>query len=167
MSVVFRDDQYIPIQGQYGSTWRADPTQAGAGALLEHSIHDLDILEWLIGPIRAASAASSEFHAIAGIEDAVSATLRFENEARRFAGVDLARPARAAEPAPRRGLLRAGALLARRRRAGARCTGPDRAAAASSSATDLAVALADAGIELRNPDRAFIEAVRNRRPGHA
>ena len=22
MSVVFRDDQYIPIQGMYGSTWR-------------------------------------------------------------------------------------------------------------------------------------------------
>ena len=81
MSVVFRDDQYIPIQGQYGSTWRADPTRAGAGALLEHSIHDLDILEWLIGPIGAASAASSEFHDIAGIEDAVAATLRFENEA--------------------------------------------------------------------------------------
>ena len=50
MSVVFRDDQYIPIQGQYGSTWRADPTKAGSGTLLEHSIHDLDILEWMLGP---------------------------------------------------------------------------------------------------------------------
>ena len=81
MSVVFRDDQYIPIQGQYGSTWRADTTKAGAGALLEHSIHDIDILEWLLGPIAGASAVSSEFHAIAGIEDVVSATLRFESGA--------------------------------------------------------------------------------------
>ena len=31
MSVVFRDDQYIPIQGQYGSTWRADPDQGRLG----------------------------------------------------------------------------------------------------------------------------------------
>jgi predicted dehydrogenase len=81
MSIVFRDDQYIPIQGQYGSTWRADPEKAGAGALLEHSIHDIDILEWLLGPITGASAISEEFHAIAGIEDVVAATLRFDSGA--------------------------------------------------------------------------------------
>ena len=59
MSVVFRDDQYIPIQGQYGSTWRADPTKAGSGTLLEHSIHDLDILEWMLGPATGVSARSA------------------------------------------------------------------------------------------------------------
>ena len=45
MSMVFRDDQYIPIQGMYDSTWRSDPARAGSGALLEHSIHDLDLIE--------------------------------------------------------------------------------------------------------------------------
>ena len=49
LSVVFRDDQYIPIQGQYGSDWRKDPARAGRGALLEHSIHDLDILSGCSG----------------------------------------------------------------------------------------------------------------------
>jgi predicted dehydrogenase len=75
MSLVFRDDQYIPIQGMYGSTWRADPAKAGAGTLLEHSIHDVDLIEWLVGPCTDASARSSALHGIDGIEDAVVATL--------------------------------------------------------------------------------------------
>ena len=51
MAVVFRDDQYFPIQGMYGSTWRADVTKAGGGTLIEHSIHDLDVLQWILGPV--------------------------------------------------------------------------------------------------------------------
>jgi predicted dehydrogenase len=81
MSVVFRDDQYIPIQGQYGSTWRADPAKAGSGTLLEHSIHDLDILEWMLGPVSGVAGRSSEFHGLPGIEDVVSATLQFDSGA--------------------------------------------------------------------------------------
>ena len=81
MTVVFRDDQYIPIQGQYGSTWRADPSKAGSGTLLEHSIHDLDILEWLLGPVTDVSARSAEFHEITGIEDVVTATMSFSSGA--------------------------------------------------------------------------------------
>ncbi len=75
MSIVFRDDQFIPIQGMYGSTWRSDVAKAGAGALLEHSIHDIDIIESLVGPLDSVSARSAGFHAIEGIEDVVSATL--------------------------------------------------------------------------------------------
>ncbi|MUH51503.1 MAG: hypothetical protein F2789_09860, partial [Actinobacteria bacterium] len=41
MAVVFRDDQFIPVQGHYGSTWRGDKALAGSGTLLEHSIHDV------------------------------------------------------------------------------------------------------------------------------
>jgi len=78
MNVVFRDDQYIPIQGMYRSDWRGDPARAGAGALIEHSIHDLDILEWLFGPMVSISATTAEFHGMAGIEDSVSAIARFE-----------------------------------------------------------------------------------------
>ena len=43
MNVVFRDDQYLPTQGMYGSTWRGDPDVAGSGVLMEHSIHDVDL----------------------------------------------------------------------------------------------------------------------------
>src|SRR4029453_14608149 len=47
MAVVFGGAQFPPGQGLFGSDWRADPLRAGSGALLEHSIHDVDILEWL------------------------------------------------------------------------------------------------------------------------
>jgi predicted dehydrogenase len=77
MNVVFRDDQYIPVQGMYGSDWRGDKERAGAGALLEHSIHDLDILEWLCGPIDTISAHTAFFHGLDGIEDSVSVLARF------------------------------------------------------------------------------------------
>lgn len=77
MSVVFRDDQYIPTQGAYGSTWRGEVAKAGAGTLLEHSIHDLDLLEWVIGPIASVTARAGSFHEIDGIEDVAVATLAF------------------------------------------------------------------------------------------
>ncbi len=77
MSVVFRDDQYIPVQGMYASTWRGDRARAGAGTLLEHSIHDVDIVEHCIGPIAAVSARSGNFHEIDGIEDVVATTVAF------------------------------------------------------------------------------------------
>jgi predicted dehydrogenase len=79
MSVVFRDDQYLPVQGQYGSEWRADPARAGRGALLEHSIHDLDILRWWLGPVASVSASLREMHGIDRIEDVAVALLRFES----------------------------------------------------------------------------------------
>ena len=81
MTVVFRDDQFIPIRGTYASTWRGDVDKVGAGALLEHSIHDVDILEAVIGRITDVSARSAEFHGLTGIEDLVVATLGFDNGA--------------------------------------------------------------------------------------
>ena len=80
-SVVLRDDQYLPIRGQYGSTWRAERDKAGAGTLLEHSIHDLDLLEWVCGPITSLTARSASFHAIEGIEDTMVLTVSFASGA--------------------------------------------------------------------------------------
>ena len=81
MAVVFRDDQFIPTQGHYKSTWRGDVSKAGAGTLLEHSIHDVDMLRFLIGDVASVSARSTYQHGIAGIEDAVAASISFENGA--------------------------------------------------------------------------------------
>ena len=77
MSVVMRDDQFIPVQGHYASTWRADRALVGAGTLLEHSIHDIDMLTFLGGPIERVSAHTTNFHGHDGIEDVASATMRF------------------------------------------------------------------------------------------
>lgn len=77
MATVLRDDQFIPIRGQYGSTWRVDSTQAGAGTVLEHSIHDFDILGWICGEIESVAAVTRCVAGHAGIEDTAIATLEF------------------------------------------------------------------------------------------
>jgi UDP-N-acetyl-2-amino-2-deoxyglucuronate dehydrogenase len=77
LAVVFRDDQYIPDQGMYGSTWRTDVSIAGRGTLLEHSIHDVDILQWLMGPVTAVSATTRAVHGHDGIDDVAVARLDF------------------------------------------------------------------------------------------
>ena len=81
MAVVCRDDQFIPIQGLYGSTWRSDRTLAGAGTLLEHSIHDVDMFRVLAGEIELVSAYATNFHGHDGIEDVATATVRFSSGA--------------------------------------------------------------------------------------
>ena len=75
MNIVFRDDQYLPTQGLYGSTWRGDRTKAGAGTLLEHSIHDLDLLRWMMGPIATVTASMGTVHGLDGIDDQASVLL--------------------------------------------------------------------------------------------
>jgi predicted dehydrogenase len=77
LAAVFRDDQYIPNQGIYGSTWRTDVNVAGRGTLLEHSIHDVDILQWLLGPVTAVSATTRAVHGHDGIDDVAVARLDF------------------------------------------------------------------------------------------
>jgi predicted dehydrogenase len=81
MAVVFRDDQFIPIQGHYKSTWRGDIEKAGAGTLLEHSIHDVDMLRFLIGDVVEVNARAIYKHGIEGIEDAVTSSIAFANGA--------------------------------------------------------------------------------------
>lgn len=78
---VLRDDQYFPIQGLYASAWRADVAKAGGGTLIEHSIHDVDILRWVLGaalgePDDVSARASSMFDH-PGIDDATVLTFYF------------------------------------------------------------------------------------------
>jgi predicted dehydrogenase len=81
MTVVFRDDQFIPIQGHYSSTWRGDRTLVGAGTLLEHSIHDVDMLRYLVGDLASVSGHTANFHGLDGIEDVATASILFRNGA--------------------------------------------------------------------------------------
>ena len=81
VSFVFRDDQFIPTRGHYASTWRGDRTLAGAGTLIEHSIHDIDMIESTMGPVAAVRADQAFFHAIDGIEDVVATTITLESGA--------------------------------------------------------------------------------------
>ena len=77
MTLVFRDDQYFPIQGMYGSTWRKDVTKAGGGTLIEHSIHDVDVMQWILGPVVSVRARTAETFGYPGIEDVASVAVDF------------------------------------------------------------------------------------------
>ncbi len=81
LAVVFRDDQFIPNQGHYASQWRMDKNLAGRGTLLEHSIHDVDYLQWMLGPVVALSATTREHHGYDRIDDVTAARLEFESGA--------------------------------------------------------------------------------------
>lgn len=77
MAAVLRDDQYLPNQGQYASVWRTDRDVAGGGTLIEHSIHDLDVLRWLRGDPSTIACRTSSFFGHPGIEDLATATLGY------------------------------------------------------------------------------------------
>ena len=77
LAVSFRDDQFIPIQSHYGSTWRIDPERCGRGTLLEHSIHDVDVMQWMCGPVDSVSGSVREVHGYDRIDDVAIARLDF------------------------------------------------------------------------------------------
>jgi predicted dehydrogenase len=80
-TVTFHDDQVLPIDGWYQSSWRGDAAKAGSGVLLEHSIHDVDLLELIGGPLVTVAATASYGHGLPGIEDVVTATFRYAHGA--------------------------------------------------------------------------------------
>jgi predicted dehydrogenase len=81
IATVLRDDQYFPVQGMYGSDWRADVARAGGGTLLEHSIHDVDVLRWILGDPVSVRADVASHAGFAGIDDAAQVTFGYDGGA--------------------------------------------------------------------------------------
>jgi len=79
ITCIFRDDQCFPIKGLHASDWRAQQELAGAGTLLEHSIHDVDIMEWMFGRIHQVQAFTASRFGHAGIEDLARVLIEFES----------------------------------------------------------------------------------------
>jgi predicted dehydrogenase len=77
MATILRDDQYFPIQGQYASSWRSDVATAGGGTLIEHSIHDVDVLRWILGDPTDVAARTTARFGHPGIDDVATLTLRY------------------------------------------------------------------------------------------
>jgi predicted dehydrogenase len=164
MSVVFRDDQYIPVQGMYASTWRGDRARAGAGTFLEHSIHDVDVLEHCIGPIAEVSARSANFHGLDGIEDSVATVVA-------FAGGGLGTHTSVWHDVLERPSLRRVEVFCERRHVVLTedWVGPVTWQTTGEPEQELAgealdAACRDAGLNPGNPDGAFVRAVRDRSP---
>jgi predicted dehydrogenase len=79
VAVLFRDDQCFPIRGLHFSAWRGDRSQTAGGTLIEHGVHDLDLLTWFFGPPRRLRAWEQNRAGHAGVEDYVGVELEFEN----------------------------------------------------------------------------------------
>jgi UDP-N-acetyl-2-amino-2-deoxyglucuronate dehydrogenase len=73
----YRPDEYY-VHGGWRGTWAFD----GGGAIMNQSIHAIDLLQWIAGPIARVSAyAASRIHPKIEVEDTMSASLRFANGA--------------------------------------------------------------------------------------
>lgn len=73
----YRDQKYYD-SGAWRGTWGLD----GGGALMNQSIHTIDLLQWYMGPVAEISAfADCLIHKRIEVEDAACAVLRFKNGA--------------------------------------------------------------------------------------
>jgi predicted dehydrogenase len=63
-------------------TWRGTWALDGGGAIMNQSIHNIDLLQWIVGPVKSVSAfAGRRTHARIETEDTASCALEFENGA--------------------------------------------------------------------------------------
>ncbi len=73
----YRTQQYYD-SGAWRGTWQFD----GGGALMNQAIHSVDLLAWLMGPVKEISAHTATLaHERIEVEDVATATLRFESGA--------------------------------------------------------------------------------------
>ena len=77
LAVVFRDDQCFPIRGVHDSAWRADRALTAGGTLIEHGVHDLDLLTWFFGPVARLRAWEHNRAGHRGVEDYMAVELQF------------------------------------------------------------------------------------------
>lgn len=73
----YRTDAYYR-EGGWRGTWKLD----GGGAMMNQSVHNVDLIQWICGPVKTVSAfASSRIHAEIEVEDTLSCALTFANGA--------------------------------------------------------------------------------------
>ena len=71
----YRTDQYYE-EGGWRGTWKLD----GGGAVMNQGVHQVDLIQWIVGPIKTVSAfASSRIHPKIEVEDTLTCALQFEN----------------------------------------------------------------------------------------
>jgi predicted dehydrogenase len=69
----YRNDEYYE-KGGWRGTWKLD----GGGAVMNQGIHQIDLVQWVVGPVKSVSAyASSRIHAKIEVEDTLTCALQF------------------------------------------------------------------------------------------
>ncbi len=77
LAVTMRDDQDFPTRGVHASAWRNDPSLTAGGTLIEHSVHDFDLLTWMFGPIARLYCRTSNLHGAPNVEDFGATEMEF------------------------------------------------------------------------------------------
>lgn len=72
-----RTQAYYDASGGWRGTWALD----GGGALMNQSIHTIDLLQWMLGPVARISAETATLTHEIETEDTAAATVRFANGA--------------------------------------------------------------------------------------
>src|SRR5262245_21967951 len=71
----YRPDKYYD-EGGWRGTWALD----GGGAIMNQSVHSIDLLQWIAGPVKRVSAyGASRIHPRIEVEDTLAASLQFAN----------------------------------------------------------------------------------------
>ena len=77
LSVTMRDDQDFPTRGVHASAWRNDPSLTAGGTLIEHSVHDFDLLTWMFGPVTSLCCRTRNLNGVDGVEDFGATAMEF------------------------------------------------------------------------------------------
>ncbi len=77
LSVTMRDDQDFPTRGVHASAWRNDPSLTAGGTLIEHSVHDFDLLTWMFGPVTSLTCSTRNLNGADGVEDFGATAMEF------------------------------------------------------------------------------------------
>jgi len=71
----YRTDQYY-ADGAWRGTWKLD----GGGAVMNQGVHQVDLMQWIVGPVKTVSAfGSSRIHPNIEVEDTLTCSVLFEN----------------------------------------------------------------------------------------
>jgi predicted dehydrogenase len=77
LAVTMRDDQDFPTRGVHASAWRNDRSLTAGGTLIEHSVHDFDLLTWMFGPIKSLYCRTRNLSGADGVEDFGATAMEF------------------------------------------------------------------------------------------
>jgi predicted dehydrogenase len=73
----YRSNEYYASAGWRG-TWKLD----GGGAVMNQGVHQVDLMQWIIGPVKTVSAlATTRMHPAIEVEDTLTCNVQFENGA--------------------------------------------------------------------------------------
>lgn len=73
----FRNDQYYANNGGWRGTWVMD----GGGAIMNQSVHTIDLMQWMMGPVKSVFAKAGAYNHNIETEDTAVAVIHFENGA--------------------------------------------------------------------------------------